>query len=409
MSSILFRLFTICLIATLCWRIANAGAERVLARFAETCQTGQESESSTDDTGFEGAKGEFDRTLAAWRNEMGKIQEAGMQFFHAETLGDSHRWKEEYQQRLAAGVEKFNRFLPAAIKLIEQAPSLDLEMAELAIRIQRRLFESGRLDKSFEIGEKILAQYPEKDPAIEYTKRAALLSNRFAEFSKYRAFTEQEVKGLTDQEKKLLQIAQPLADGFARESKLRKDEELADDLPRVEFVTTKGPFVIELFENQAPQTVANFVSLVESQFYDDLLFHPVVNSVVAQTGYLNNDGKTKTVDYQIYDEHHREDARWHFRGSVGMVQSPNMTNSAGAQFYIGRAPLIGLNGNSTVFGRVISGMDNVDRLANTVKITKEKQEPIPNVQFDSIISTRVVRKRPHPYEPRKVEKENEKQ
>ncbi|MDO7682793.1 MAG: peptidylprolyl isomerase, partial [Pirellulales bacterium] len=64
----------------------------------------------------------------------------------------------------------------------------------------------------------------------------------------------------------------------------RATEEKADDLPQVKIETTKGTIIVELFENQAPNTVANFISLVESHFYDGTPFHRVIPQFMAQGG-----------------------------------------------------------------------------------------------------------------------------
>src|SRR5262249_27501089 len=63
---------------------------------------------------------------------------------------------------------------------------------------------------------------------------------------------------------------------WEREQKLRQAEAKADDLPRVKLHTTRGDIVVELFENDAPNTVANFVNLVEKGLYDNTQFHRVL-------------------------------------------------------------------------------------------------------------------------------------
>ena len=88
---------------------------------------------------------------------------------------------------------------------------------------------------------------------------------------------------------------------WEREMMIRRLEEAADDLPRVLFETTAGNFVVELFENQAPKTVGNFISLVEKRFYDDLTFHLVKPGQLAQTGCPIGDG-TGDAGYKIPDE-----------------------------------------------------------------------------------------------------------
>ena len=71
---------------------------------------------------------------------------------------------------------------------------------------------------------------------------------------------------------------------FGRRQEIRGKEAEADDLPRVLFKTTHGDIVIELFENEAPNTVANFISLVENKKYDGTVFHRVIPNLIAQGG-----------------------------------------------------------------------------------------------------------------------------
>ena len=78
---------------------------------------------------------------------------------------------------------------------------------------------------------------------------------------------------------------------WAEEQEILAREAEADDLPRVKLTTTKGDIVVELFENEAPDTVGNFISLVKKGFYDDLTFHRVLAGFMAQV-----DGSTEDND-----------------------------------------------------------------------------------------------------------------
>ncbi|MBC7856939.1 MAG: peptidylprolyl isomerase, partial [Pirellulaceae bacterium] len=102
-------------------------------------------------------------------------------------------------------------------------------------------------------------------------------------------------------------------------------------MPRVKMTTTKGVMVIELFENEAPDTVGNFLSLVEKKFYDDKSFHRVLNHFMAQGGDPKGDG-TGGPGYQIYCECHKPDYRRHFRGCLSMAHAGRDTG--GSQFFL---------------------------------------------------------------------------
>ena len=172
------------------------------------------------------------------------------------------------------------------------------------------------------------------------------------------------------------------------EESLRAQEEASDDLPRAVIETAQGPIEIELFENHAPNTVANFISLAEKGFYNGTKFHRVMANFMAQGGDPNSkEGATGNPGeggpgYSIPDEHLKDDHRNHFAGSVAMAKTA-APNTGGSQFYLTHAPTPWLNGMHTVFGRILKGLE----IARNIK------------QDDVIESITVLRKREHPYVP----------
>ena len=158
-----------------------------------------------------------------------------------------------------------------------------------------------------------------------------------------------------------------------------------------------------MFENQAPGTVGNFISLTDAEFYDGVIFHRVIERFMAQTGALVSMEEAKNpIGYNIYDEHTLPDARHHFRGSLSMANT-GQPNSASSQFFINIVPTPGLDGKHTVFGRVISGWEVVDRLNRNVTQSEEGEKLIVGVTPDKIISATVLFKREHDdYEPNEV-------
>ena len=114
---------------------------------------------------------------------------------------------------------------------------------------------------------------------------------------------------------------------------------------------------IEFFPEDAPKTVENFVTLAKKGFYNGLTFHRVVPDFVVQGGCPKGNG-TGGPGYQIKAEFNKQK---HVRGSVAMARSQH-PDSAGSQFYITYAPTPHLDGNYTVFGKVTSGMEHVDRI-----------------------------------------------
>ncbi len=115
-----------------------------------------------------------------------------------------------------------------------------------------------------------------------------------------------------------------------------------------------GRIVIEFYPNDAPNTVDNFIKLAQKGFYDGLKFHRVVPGFVVQGGDPLGDG-TGGPGYTIKAEFN---SRKHLTGTVAMARATD-PDSAGSQFYICLEPQPGLDGQYTVFGQVIEGMDLV--------------------------------------------------
>ena len=131
---------------------------------------------------------------------------------------------------------------------------------------------------------------------------------------------------------------------------IRQEEALAGDLPRVKFVTSKGDILIELYENEAPWTVGNFVNLVEKGTYTDMLFHRIVEGFMAQGGgFKMEDGKEvggKGPGYGIKCECGEPDARPHYTGCLSMAHRGK--TRAAASFLSRFSKLIFLMGSTPV-------------------------------------------------------------
>jgi cyclophilin family peptidyl-prolyl cis-trans isomerase len=180
---------------------------------------------------------------------------------------------------------------------------------------------------------------------------------------------------------------------WAKEQKIREAEAKADDLPRVLLKTSKGDVEIELFENQAPIAVANFISLVEKKYYDGLTFHRVIPGFMAQGGCPDGTGGGGP-GYNIPCECYRPDHRLHFRGTLSMAHAGRDTG--GSQFFLTFLPTGHLDGKHTAFGRVVKGFEVLARIQRRDPGDPEAPQP------DKIIQATVVRKRAHPYVPTKV-------
>ena len=191
------------------------------------------------------------------------------------------------------------------------------------------------------------------------------------------------------------------ARGVFEEALIRQAEKL-DELPRVKLTTDKGDIVVELFENQAPETVGNFISLVQSGFYNGSKFHRVMEGFMAQGGKAA-EGK-KEVDYTIYCECTKPEARLHFTGSLSMANT-GQRDSGSSEFFLTFRRTSNLDRMHTVFGRIVEGMDVLKKITITYKDdpTLRGGRPIEGAKADLIKSATVLRStKGRKYEPRKV-------
>jgi peptidyl-prolyl cis-trans isomerase B (cyclophilin B) len=141
------------------------------------------------------------------------------------------------------------------------------------------------------------------------------------------------------------------------------------------FIETKhGIMDIELFDDDAPKTVANFIKLAESGFYDGLTFHRVIPNFVVQGGCPKGDGSGGPgykIDCELTGK-----KQIHERGVLSMAHAGR--NTGGSQFFIchSRQNTAHLDRNHTVFGKVIENVDIVDDIRQgdkiiSIKITEE--------------------------------------
>jgi peptidyl-prolyl cis-trans isomerase B (cyclophilin B) len=136
-------------------------------------------------------------------------------------------------------------------------------------------------------------------------------------------------------------------------------------------VTSKGTITLEFYPDDAPNTVANFIELAESGFYDGLKFHRVIPGFMAQGGDpLTRDLTPEQVIAGApgvgsgnpgWKQKAEFNERPHVRGTLAMARSTSV-DSAGSQFYICFEPAPHLDGDYTVFGQVTEGMDVVDTI-----------------------------------------------
>jgi cyclophilin family peptidyl-prolyl cis-trans isomerase len=155
----------------------------------------------------------------------------------------------------------------------------------------------------------------------------------------------------------------------------------ADKNPVVVIETSAGTIKVELLADKAPGTVKNFLSYVDDKFYDGTIFHRVIPNFMIQGGGLESGMKEKPTKAPIINEASNGVAN--DRGTVAMART-NDPNSATAQFYINLKDNAFLNkaqaqdgAGYCVFGKVVDGMDVVDKIAQAQTVNRGHHQNVP--------------------------------
>ena len=154
----------------------------------------------------------------------------------------------------------------------------------------------------------------------------------------------------------------------------------AQSAPKVKFETTLGEFTIEVYPDKAPKTVENFLQYVNDKQYNGTVFHRVMDGFMVQGGGMTSDMKEKPTRAPIPLE--ARNGLRNDRGTIAMARTSN-PNSATAQFFINVVDNQGLNAPQpdgfgyAVFGKVVSGMDVVDKIRQAPTGNKGMHQNVP--------------------------------
>jgi len=268
----------------------------------------------------------------------------------------------------------------------QQAVKGGLDRPRLYASLGRIQFETNQFASAYESALRALRAEPTNDYIWDMYERIARGSQRFSDLIGQldRSFPDEKLR--PDWATSMHERAARLASHWNQELQLRAAADLRKDLPRVRFKIQHRRFVrdsqgnatnqietigtgqvdLELFANQAPETVRQFLRLVKSGFYDGTCFFIAESASYVRGGDPNTKNDTADDDgaggpgFVIPDEYMRPDARKHFRGSLSLVNTGPGT--AGSQFFITLTPNEAFDGHFTVFGRVIRGQDVVDAI-----------------------------------------------
>jgi cyclophilin family peptidyl-prolyl cis-trans isomerase len=336
----------------------------------------------------------WDSTYGEWKDLLAQLRELRTKYGTAEE-SELESLKQQYADLVAKGRDMIERLRADGLAAYEEAPNEDRELTRFLVKLTEDDIRNDKYEKAAEVA-KLLIDNDCGEKAVYNSAGIAAFALHDFPLAKECLEEAKSADALSGNGEKFVDEVDNYIEFWKKEQQLREAEEKADDLPRVKLQTNKGELVIELLENEAPQTVGNFVSLVEKGFYDGLTFHRVLPGFMAQGGCPKGDG-TGGPGYSIYCECDRDDARMHFRGSLSMAHSGR--NTGGSQFFLTVVPTPWLNDQHTVFGRVVEGLDVLEQLQRR---DPDKEGALP--EPDKIVKAEVLRKRPdHKYVPTKVE------
>lgn len=145
--------------------------------------------------------------------------------------------------------------------------------------------------------------------------------------------------------------------------------------------TNMGTIEIELFEKQTPKTVENFMGLANKGYYDGVIFHRVIDNFMIQGGDPTGTGRGgKSIWNNAFEDEIVDTLKFDKVGLFAMANSGPNTN--GSQFFITTVKTPHLNGNHTIFGKVINGMDVVNAIGK-VKVDPNSK-PLKNVVMEKV-------------------------
>lgn len=345
------------------------------------------------DEGKGAAAAEFAQVFEQWKSLLKDMRKLKADYMTAPTA-EQKQMTEQWTVLVARGNELLPKLTAAAQAAYAESPNTDLELSRFLTKMAADAIARDDYQAAADIA-KTLIEHEAEDKAIyDSAGIAAYVLNDYDKAQEYFA-KAQEAGKLSAYGQQLASTVESEKKLWEKEQEIRAAEAQADDLPRVKLTTSKGDIVLELFENEAPDTVGNFISLVENKFYDGLTFHRVLQNFMAQGGDPKGDG-TGGPGYQIFCELDKPDYRRHFQGTLSMAHAGRDTG--GSQFFITFRQTPELDGRHTAFGRVIEGMDV---LAKIQRRDPQGQPPLP--EPDRILKAEVLRKRDHAYVPRKVE------
>ncbi len=165
-------------------------------------------------------------------------------------------------------------------------------------------------------------------------------------------------------------------------SQEKETKEMSDNTTVAVIKTNMGTIEIELFAKETPKTVENFVGLANKGYYNGVIFHRVIDNFMIQGGDPTGTGRGgESIWGKKFNDEIVKEIVFDKEGLLAMANAGPNTN--GSQFFITLAATKWLNGNHTIFGKVINGMDVVSAIGKVAKNAQDK--PLKDVVMESVI------------------------
>jgi cyclophilin family peptidyl-prolyl cis-trans isomerase len=301
-------------------------------------------------------------------------------------------------------VEALNRGNALRLQTIEQAaawyaasPQNIEEINQMLTGLPENLFAEHNYSLAATVSSSLLKHNPDNSGVMFEAIKNAFFANRFDLATELADQWQPRFGALPRQLEPIVDVLPEYREAWQAELAARETREAGTPLPRLILETSAGTIVVELFEDDYPLIVNNLISLVEERnLYHNWMIFEVLEHQYIHGGCLRNDGSSRLPVGPVSREEIPPFAR-HFRGSFSLMVDP-ANSVATTQYFITRIPMPEFSAHSVVIGRVIEGMDIVDRISATHKLDDQlRPEPIPDATPDGVLRATVTQKRDHEY------------
>lgn len=382
--------------------IASAGTATAQSSFPSS---GAPPQQAQDDTviPISPESEEFQKACEDFREHIKMLREIQIKFDTGTQL-EEEKWRTQWNESYIQGNKLFTAMLLAGAKEFDSDPAGKANIARWLLKTVEKEVEGDRFEGLIPVLE-ILLKHAQGDVLADLHTQMGTAAHAMNDSDRALAsltYISQQPWATEAVKDGLARIEQAKQD-WEDELRLREEDAQGEPLPVILIRTTKGDIEVELFENHAPETVANFIYLIEMGYYEDQPFSSGFQHLLIQGG---GDDIVKPP-YTIYGEQHKPGARKFFRGTMGLALNAGDPNSGHSQFFFALLPSTDLSESYTAFGRITKGMEV---MANLTKIEpkqekskEEKEDGEGTKEPDEIITIEILSKRDHEYKPNKVQ------